>query len=76
MSDSDLSVNMKRDFKGVWIPKEVWLCQKLSAAEKVLWAELNSGRIQSNQRLMNFLGVDEQKLQQMIKNLEKFKGEA
>lgn len=33
---------MNRDFKGVWIPKEIWLCDGLSAVDKVIFAEINS----------------------------------
>ena len=31
-----------RDFKGIWIPKEIWADKKLSIIEKVLLAEINS----------------------------------
>ena len=33
---------MEREFKGVWIPKEVWLNQDLSLVEKALLAEIDS----------------------------------
>lgn len=33
---------MERDFKGVWIPKEIWLCKDLSALDKVIYAEISS----------------------------------
>ena len=29
-----------RDFKGVWIPKEIWLSENLSLMEKVLFVEI------------------------------------
>ena len=32
----------ERDFKGVWIPKEIYLCTELSAVEKILFAEISS----------------------------------
>lgn len=32
----------ERDFKGVWIPKEVWLDERLNALEKVILAEIDS----------------------------------
>lgn len=32
----------ERDFKGIWIPKEVWLDENLSAIEKVILAEIDS----------------------------------
>lgn len=33
---------MNRDFKGVWIPKEIWLSKELTALEKVIFAEIDS----------------------------------
>jgi len=33
---------MEREFKGVWIPKEVWLNNELSLVEKALLAEIDS----------------------------------
>ena len=33
---------MERDFKGVWIPKEIWLSKNLSMLEKVLLTEISS----------------------------------
>ena len=31
-----------RDFKGIWIPKEIWLSEQLSLMEKVLFVEIHS----------------------------------
>lgn len=33
---------MERDFKGIWIPKEIWLNNELSMIEKVIYAEIDS----------------------------------
>lgn len=33
---------MNRDFKGIWIPKEIWLNEDLSAIEKIIYAEICS----------------------------------
>ena len=33
---------MERDFKGVWIPREIWLSDELSLMEKVLFVEIHS----------------------------------
>lgn len=33
---------MNRDFKGVWIPKEIWLSSELSLLEKVILVEISS----------------------------------
>jgi hypothetical protein len=32
----------KREFKGVWIPREVWLDRRLNALEKVILIEIDS----------------------------------
>lgn len=34
--------NLPRDFKGIWIPKELWIDQRLSYLEKALMAEIDS----------------------------------
>lgn len=33
---------MNRDFKGVWIPRDIWLSKELSAIEKVILVEIDS----------------------------------
>lgn len=33
---------MERDFKGIWIPKEIWLDDRLSPLEKIILAEIDS----------------------------------
>ena len=33
---------MDRDFKGIWIPKEIWLTPELNYFEKILFAEIDS----------------------------------
>lgn len=33
---------MNRDFKGVWIPKEIWLSTELTLQEKVMLVEIDS----------------------------------
>lgn len=33
---------MNRDFKGVWIPKEIWLSKELTALEKFIFTEIYS----------------------------------
>lgn len=33
---------MNRDFKGVWIPKEIWLSEELKMLEKIILTEINS----------------------------------
>lgn len=69
---------MNRDFKGIWIPREIWLKNQLSVQEKCLWAEIDSlhdkekgGCFASNEYLMEFIGVKERRLQEMLANLKK-----
>lgn len=51
---------MNRDFKGVWIPKEVWLDERLSMLDKGILAEIDSldngdaGCFASNEHLAEF----------------------
>lgn len=37
-----MNENMDRDFKGIWVPKEIWLNDELSAIEKILLVEIDS----------------------------------
>ena len=43
-----------RDFKGIWIPKEIWESEQLSIMEKVLFVEIHS---LDNERLLRFQSV-------------------
>ena len=49
-----------RDFKGVWIPKEIWLDERLTALDKVILTEIDSldrgenGCFASNEHLAKF----------------------
>ena len=52
----------QRDFKGIWIPKEVWLSPTLTLMEKVLFVEIHSldnerGCFASNRYFAEFFGV-------------------
>lgn len=31
-----------RDFKGIWIPKDIWLSDKLTLQEKIMYIEIDS----------------------------------
>lgn len=62
---------MERDFKGVWIPKEIWLDERLNALDKIILAEINSldgdeGCFASNQYLANFCQCSEAKITKSI----------
>lgn len=66
-----------RDFKGVWVPREIYLDRSIGAMEKLLWAEIHSlydrdkgGCYASNEYLAEFMGVKERRLQEMISTLK------
>src|SRR5215468_5811326 len=66
----------QRDFKGVWIPKEIWLSEKLSLMEKVLFVEIHSldnerGCFASNKHFAEFFGVSERQIRTYIASLRK-----
>ena len=64
-----------RDFKGVWIPKEIWLNPELSALDRVLLAEINSLDNEnhctaSNDYFAEFCGVGVATITRSIKKLK------
>jgi hypothetical protein len=68
-----------RDFKGVWIPKEIWLNTDLSIIEKVLLVEIDSldnserGCFASNEYLASFVQLSEGRVANIISDLKKRK---
>ena len=63
-----------RDFKGIWLDKEIWLDPKLNAVEKVILAEIDSldteeGCYASNEYLASFCQCSETKVSLAIKKL-------
>jgi hypothetical protein len=66
-----------RDFKGVWIPKEIWLNSDLSIIEKVLLVEIDSldnsdrGCFASNEYLAKFVQLSEGRVANIIVELKK-----
>lgn len=66
---------MDRDFKGIWIPKEVWLDDRLSALEKIILAEIDSlddgetGCFAGNQYLAEFCQCSVTKVSTCISKL-------
>jgi len=68
---------MNRDFKGIWIPKEIWLHPELKSQEKALWAEIHSlyseehgGCYASEEYLMEFIGVKVSRLREIFAKLK------
>jgi hypothetical protein len=69
------SETMERDFKGVWIPKQVWLDERLNALEKIILVEIDSldgderGCYASNKYLAEFCQCSETKISKAISKL-------
>ena len=66
---------MEREFKGVWIPKEIWLNKELTIQEKSFIAEIDSldndeGCFASNDYFSNFFGLSKNRCSEIIKSLE------
>jgi len=66
---------LPRDFKGVWIPKEIWLSDQLSLMEKVLFVEIHSldnerGCYASNRYFAAFFGVSERQIRTYLASLK------
>lgn len=64
-----------RDFKGVYIPKEIWLTPELAAYEKLIFMEIYSldrefGCIAGNDHFSNWLGLSTRQVQDYIKRLK------
>ena len=65
-----------RDFKGIWIPKDVWESNQLSIMEKVVFVEIHSldlserGCFASNRYFSEFFGVSERQIQNYIASLK------
>lgn len=68
---------MNRGFKGIWIPREIWLNERLSIQAKALWAEIDSlhddeqgGCFAPDEYLMTFLGLKLSRLHEVLKELK------
>ena len=69
-------MGINRDFKGVWIPKEIWLNKDLTIMEKLFLVEIDSldndkGCFASNAHFAEFFGITKGRCTQIIKSLEK-----
>ena len=66
---------MERYFKGVWIPKEIYLNKELSLQEKFLLIEVDSlskldvGCFASNDHFTEILGVAKKRISEIISSL-------
>jgi hypothetical protein len=69
---------LHRDFKGVWIPKEIWLAPDLSLQEKCLLVEIGSferqnGCYATNKHFVEFLGMSDRTVRYAIAHLKELK---
>ncbi len=67
---------MNRAFKGIWIPKAVWIISELTLQEKVFVVEINSlenngkgGCYASNKYFAEFFVISESRVSDVIKSL-------
>ena len=66
---------MERNFKGIWIPKEIWLSEELTIQEKVMLVEIDSldneetGCYASNNYFSKFFKLTAQRVSQIINAL-------
>lgn len=65
---------MNRDFKGVWIPREIWLAENLTMQEKVFLAEIDSldneqGCYANNEYFARFFGISKVRVSEVINSL-------
>lgn len=68
---------MERDFKGVWIPKEIWLDKRLSVLDKIILIEIDSlatdkGCFASNEYLADFCQCSISKIKNAISKLKEY----
>ncbi|TMM58438.1 helix-turn-helix domain-containing protein [Maribacter algarum] len=67
---------MNRAFKGIWIPKTIWLSKELTIQEKVFIVEIDSlenngkgGCYAGNKYFAEFFGISESRVSNVIKCL-------
>jgi len=69
---------MDREFKGIWIPQEIWLSEHLSLQEKIILAEIESLTQNdkgyccvSNKYFSEFFGLSPSRISHIISDLSK-----
>jgi hypothetical protein len=72
-----MSINeISRNFKGIWIPREIWLRNDLDFLDKLVLAEIDSldhpekGCTASNEYFCNFFNVNQRALQRSLSRLK------
>ena len=70
--------NNERDFKGVWIAREIWLDKRLTALDKIILTEIDSldkdgaGCYASNAYIADFCHCSENKVSEAVTKLSRF----
>lgn len=70
-------MEQQRQFRGVWIPKEIWLNKNLTQQEKMMLVEIDSledeekGCWASNKHFVNIFGITASRTSQVIQSLYK-----
>jgi hypothetical protein len=69
---------VSRDFKGLFIPRDIWLHPDLTVLDKCLWAEIDSqfcnkmgGSLFGHSVLAKFLNVTEKQIKDSCQKLSK-----
>ena len=67
-------MKQERDFKGVWIPKEIWMNKDLTIMQKLFLVEINSldndsGCFAGNAHFVDMFGLSKQRCSQIINSL-------
>ncbi|KYG89024.1 hypothetical protein A0U40_13435 [[Bacillus] sp. KCTC 13219] len=70
-----MAEQINRDFKGVWIPKEVWQAKDLGWTEKLLLVEIHSldneqGCFASNDYFSEFFELSKNRISKMVSSLK------
>lgn len=74
MNDSVERLKENREFRGIWIPKEIWFDDNLDAIEKCILVEIDSldnenHCVASNNYFAHFIGCSESKVSKSISKL-------
>lgn len=67
-------MEQERAFKGIWIPKEIWLSKDLTMQEKIMLVEIDSldnedGCFATNQYLADFFDISKTRVSIVLNNL-------
>ena len=70
-----MSKKVRREFKGLWIPREIWETPKLGVVEKTFFGEIfaldgEDGCFASNEHFCKMFGVKERQVRNYIKKLK------